>query len=157
MTRTHLARATAALALLAVTGLTLLPALAGGKGADPVKVEAKAGKRGADGSQTVTVTLHISKPWHLYANPVGNEDLAAAQTTLVFPKGVKIVQAKYPAGKTITDKVLGKYHVYENKVTIPVVIQRAAGSSGPLEVSVRYQACDDRRCLPPATAKAKVE
>lgn len=156
MSRTLLIHAAAALALPAVLGLALAPALAGGKGTAPVKVETKAGKVGSDGTQTVVVTLHINKPWHVYANPVGNEDLAAAQTTIVFPKGVKVVQAKYPAGKTINDKVIGKYHVYEGKVSIPIVIQRAGGA-GPLELSVRYQACDDRRCLPPATAKARIE
>src|SRR5262249_33401290 len=57
------------------------PAAQGGaKRSDSVvKVTAKAEpeKPGADGKQVVIVTLIIDKGWHLYANPVGPEDLSA--------------------------------------------------------------------------------
>jgi DsbC/DsbD-like thiol-disulfide interchange protein len=55
------------------------------------------------------------------------------------------------------EKGLGTFQIYEGQVSIPVVVQRPAGDTGPLEVSVRYQACDPKRCLPPATAKVTVK
>src|SRR5688572_15752352 len=73
---------------------------AGGKKSDSeVKVTATA-KKDAQGNEVVTVNLEINKGWHVYANPVGNEDLAPAQTTVTVnsktkPKEVKVV---YPDG-----------------------------------------------------------
>ncbi len=43
--------------------------------ADVVKATATADKPDADGKQTVTITLNIEKPWHLYANPVEVKEL----------------------------------------------------------------------------------
>ena len=56
----------------------------------------------------------------------------------------------------IDDKVLGKYRVYEGKVTIKAAVRRAKGDTSPLEVSVKLQACDDKQCLLPATIKRTV-
>ena len=47
-----------------------------------VKATAVADKPGPDGKQTVTLTLAIDKGWHLYANPVGTDDLAPVQTVV---------------------------------------------------------------------------
>lgn len=120
-----------------------------------VKASAKADKPDADGNQNVTITLEIEKPWHLYANPVGNEDLGSAQTDISItaktkPESVKI---EYPAGKLIMDAVAGNYKVYEGKVTVKAKVKRAKGDRSPLEVSIKLQSCDDKRCLLPATIK----
>lgn len=120
-----------------------------------VKASAKADKPDADGNQNVTITLEIEKPWHLYANPVGNEELGQAQTKITIsaktePESVKI---DYPAGKLIMDAVVGNYKVYEGKVTIKAKVKRSKGDSSPLEVSIKLQSCDDKRCLEPATVK----
>jgi len=49
---------------------------------DAVTITATADKPDADGKQTVTLTLAIDAGWHLYANPVGNEDLKSVQTVV---------------------------------------------------------------------------
>ena len=113
---------------------------------------------GADGKQVVTITLQIDEGWHLYANPVGSEDYVSSQTTLtvdakVKPKDVKV---EYPAGKEIEDKILGKYKVYDDKATIKATVTRGAGDSGPLELTLKFQACTDKQCLLPVTKKLKV-
>jgi DsbC/DsbD-like thiol-disulfide interchange protein len=120
-----------------------------------VKAEARADKPDADGKQTVTLTLDIEKPWHLYANPVGNEDLAEARTVVSFSAKDKIENAKveYPAGKIIVDAAVGNYKVYEGKITIKATLKRTKGDDSPLEVTIKLQACDDKRCLLPATVK----
>jgi thiol:disulfide interchange protein len=141
------------LAALAI-GLATQSTSAGGK-LDPVKVTATAGKPDDGGKQTVTIDINIDKDWHIYANPVKHEDLAPAQTTVTIKAGGKAVPAKihYPAGTEHTDKTVGTFNIYEGKVTIKADVQRPSGEQGALEVSVKYQACDPKRCLTPKTVK----
>jgi uncharacterized protein len=121
-----------------------------------VSITAKAEKPAADGSQKVTVTVKIEKDYHIYANPVGNEDLESAKTVLTFT-GADAVSIDYPKGKTIVDKVVGDYVTYEKEITITAKIKRKAGATGDVEASVKCQACTDKSCLPAATIKAKVD
>ena len=119
-----------------------------------------AGKLDAGGKQTITLTAVINKGWHIYANPVGNDDLAAAATVIKVVGKTKPqeVNVNYPAGKEVNDKTVGKYRVYDDKVEIPISLQRAAGDTGPLEVSVRFMACSKGGiCKLPATVKLAVK
>jgi len=147
---------------LALAGCLVLAAGAGdaasqGKKSDAVvKADARADKPGADGQQTVTVTLDVSKPWHLYANPVGNKDLADVETTVSVGGKAKVEKVEYPAGKVKKDAVVGDYRIYEGRVTIKVHLRRAKEDTGPLELSVKLQACNQSTCLLPATVKLTV-
>src|SRR5438477_593164 len=94
-------------------------ALAQGKKSDSViKADAKADKPGADGKQTVTVTLSIDKGWHAYANPVNEPappDFPGKPTVVkveakIKPKDTKV---EYPKGKEVQDKIIGNYRRYE--------------------------------------------
>src|SRR5262249_42120144 len=120
-----------------------------------VKSAVKADKPDGEGKQTVTVTLTVEKTWHLYANPVGQMDLADAQTAVTFAakEPVKVVKLDYPAGKPMKDTALGEYKVYEDTVTIKAVVQRAKGDDSPLTATVSFQACNDKSCLLPAKVK----
>ena len=127
----------------------------GKKSDSVVKVTAKAEpeKSGADGKQKVTITITIEDGWHIYANPAGLEDLESVQTKVTItakskPEEVKI---EYPEGKEIKDKVIGNYKVYEEKATIKATVRRSAGDDSPLEITVKFQACNDKQCLLPAT------
>lgn len=147
--------------LLAFWGgfFVVVPAQAQGirKSSQVVKVEAKADKPANDGTQLVTLTLTIDKGWHLYANPVGFEDLKDNQTTVSFAGKAKpeIVKIEYPEGKAVNDKVLmAEYRTYEGKVAIKATVRRTG--SDPLEVQVKVQACDARRCLAADTIKLAV-
>ncbi|HEV3236783.1 MAG TPA: protein-disulfide reductase DsbD N-terminal domain-containing protein [Gemmataceae bacterium] len=144
--------------LALVLGISTISAAAKSS-ADMVKVEASAGKIDADGKQEVTLTLNVEEGWHLYANPVGNEDLTSAQTTVkitgkTVPKDVKI---DYPKGKVVEDKTVGNYSTYEGKVVIKAKVSRAKDDTGPLDVTIKLQACNERTCLPPGSVKVKVE
>jgi DsbC/DsbD-like thiol-disulfide interchange protein len=123
-----------------------------------VKVSATADKPDADGKQTVTIVLAHDAGWHTYANPVGLEDLASAQTSVTVSAKEKPdeVKVEYPAGKLVKDKVVGDYKVYEDKVTIKAAVKRAKGDVSPLEVTVKFQACTDKQCLLPAAVKLTV-
>ena len=109
---------------------------------------------GATCNQTVTIALDIDKGWHLYANPVSNDTLTTVQTLVKFPgKEAKIT---YPPGKTVKDKVVGDYSTYEGKVTIKAQIKRSGDDKGPLEFTIRIQACNKDSCLATATVKKSV-
>jgi DsbC/DsbD-like thiol-disulfide interchange protein len=141
-------------------GLTLALVLAGsfsaaGGKTDPVKVQASAGKSSGD-KQVVLVELKIDKGWHIYANPVDLEELVPAETIVKVKAGGKAVPAKidYPAGKPRTEKGVGTFKIYEGKVVIPVELTK---TDAAVEVSVRFQACDESRCLQPKTVKLNVK
>lgn len=141
--------------LLGQTGI----AMAQAKKSDAVvKVEAKAdSKPDANGKQTISITLDIDKGWHVYANPVENEDLASVQTSVAIASKVKLddIKIMYPAGKPY-GKGDEAHKIYEGKVTIKAEVKRASGDAGPLEVSIKLQACNDKTCLFPVTVKKEV-
>jgi DsbC/DsbD-like thiol-disulfide interchange protein len=98
---------------------------------------------------------------HVYAP--GNSDYIPISVTLIAPAGVQVHAPVYPAGE---DYVFGELKetvkVYSRafQVRQPVVVTRAAakaaGGSLTIAGSVRYQACDDRVCFPPATVPVSV-
>jgi hypothetical protein len=138
----------------------VFPGTAAGQGVKSdkvVKASAKADKPDAEGKQTVTITLNVEKPYHLYANPVGNDMLKSAQTAVKFPGKVDVVKIDYPAGTLHKDNVAGNYNIYEGKVTIKATVRREKGAAGPLQLTVKIQACTDKNCLLPATLKLAAE
>jgi thiol:disulfide interchange protein len=126
---------------------------------DAVKITATADKPDEKGNQTVTITLEITKPWHLYANPVGQDDLASAQTVVSFKGKTKpeVVKIEYPAGKVEVDKDIGNYKIYEDKVVIKANVRRAKDDTSPLKVAIQMQACDKSSCLMPSTVEVEAE
>jgi DsbC/DsbD-like thiol-disulfide interchange protein len=158
MGRTSLRGVFGVLALAIILVGKVEPALAQAKKSDSVvKVEVTADKPDADGKQTLTITLDIDKDWHIYANPVDNEDLTNAQTVVSVTSKGKLANVKvmYPAGKLQGEKD-EKYKVYEGRVAIKAQVKRTNGDNQPLEVSIKLQACDARTCLVPATIKKEV-
>jgi DsbC/DsbD-like thiol-disulfide interchange protein len=123
-----------------------------------VKASVTATKLGADGKQTVTITLDVAKGWHLYANPVNhnNEFLDGNQTVVKIASKEKVnFKVMYPAGKTKIDKK-EKYDVYEGSVKIEATVMRPRGDTGPLQINIEVSACDDKVCLQPGVVKLMV-
>jgi DsbC/DsbD-like thiol-disulfide interchange protein len=114
-----------------------------------VKLEASATKPDADGKQVLTLTLEIQPGWHIYANPVGREAFEKEATTIKASIGGKAVDLKvdYPPGKVALDDE-GNYRVYEKTVTIKGTLQRDKGDTRPVKVTVGFQSCNDKKCLP---------
>jgi hypothetical protein len=124
-----------------------------------VKITATADKPDAAGKQAVAIVMEVEKDWHTYANPVGLDDLEDAKTVVTITSKSKLEDVKidYPKGKLHKDSVVGDYSIYVGKVTIKATVQRVKGDTGPLQVSVKFQACNERSCLVPATVKKTVE
>lgn len=142
---------------LAVSALSLS---AGGlaKSDSKVKATAVAGKLDATGKQVITLTLDIEKGWHLYANPVGNEDFAGNKTEVVVKGAVNpdATKVAYPKGDPY--KQAGQsFMIYEHQIRIPILVQRT--EKGSVDLFIRVNACsegDNGVCLPGGTVKVQV-
>jgi hypothetical protein len=151
------------LIVLLAAVLTLQTEAAGkfDKSDSKVKATATATKPGADGRQTVTITLDINEGWHLYANPVNHtkDGYNINKTVVKIAAKEKVtVDVKYPPGKTKVDKLdkTDKYDIYAGVVKIQADVVRRAGDTSPLDVSIIVSACSENECLDKATVKLAV-
>ncbi|MSR31915.1 MAG: hypothetical protein EXR99_10460 [Gemmataceae bacterium] len=122
-----------------------------------VKVEIKAEGGSIAGQKSFSVQLTIEKGWHVYANPAGNPDLATAQTTVTVKSDGKTLPCKvtYPLGHLVKDPIVGDYITYEGKVAIKGTVTLPPDVKAA-EVVVKFQACNDKTCLPPALTSLKL-
>jgi uncharacterized protein len=139
-----------------LAAVALLQAQPGTKSGSVVKVTAKL-EHAAPGKDVVVVKFDVQKPWHIYANPVGNEDFASSQTSIkVLAKVPPKVSVDYPAGKEYV--LMGeKLKIYEGSFEIRATVEREAGATGPMEAVVRISACDDKSCLLPDVIKIPLQ
>ncbi|MEI7685631.1 MAG: protein-disulfide reductase DsbD N-terminal domain-containing protein [Planctomycetota bacterium] len=146
-----------AVVLGAGVGVSLTLATAGGvKRSDSVvKVKARLDKAAPPGKAVVVVSLDIQPGWHLYANPVGNEEWEQSRV-LVKVTGADAKVEYPPPGRVLKDAKLGSFNIYENKVDIRATVDRVPTEANPLQLTVRLSSCDDKECLPPSTVKVSV-
>jgi DsbC/DsbD-like thiol-disulfide interchange protein len=150
-------------AMLALTAVMLAwhsEAHAGGKSDSKVKATAKATKAGADGKQTVTITLEIEKGWYIYGNPVGAEDFDGNKTVVAVSAKEKVLASvKYPEAKVKIEKIGKeelKINIYEDKVIITAQVTRTMGDASPLQISIDVNSCNKGTCLAPGKVKLTV-
>ena len=108
----------------------------------------------------LAITLKVAHPWHVYANPVGYDELESARTTVeVLADGKKQpVVIDYPKGSVEKDEKGKDYHVYAGNVIIHGTL--TAKDIAKLEVKLKVQACTsgaNGRCLLPATLSIPVK
>lgn len=106
---------------------------------------------------TLEVTLSIKPPFHVNSNPASEPYLIPVTVAVKDAGGVKAGKPVYPPGKLkkfgFSDKPLS---IYEGDVMVKVPLEiGATAKEGDVKLSgaVRYQACNDKNCFPPATAK----
>jgi DsbC/DsbD-like thiol-disulfide interchange protein len=108
---------------------------------------------------TLNLTADMDPGWHVYAldQPPGSPVLA---TQIIVPEDQPLVLAgdiDAPEPESKMDPAIGKRtDFYEGSAsfTLPLrVNKKARGGKYSLEIAVRYQACNDRLCLPPHTQK----
>ena len=149
----RLRRSQAALALALWIGAPLLA-----KAADvppPSDVVALGGEVRAteDGSAVVTVRAAIADGFHVNAHRPDEPYLIPTPLPL-RAAGVDFDEPRYPAPKSerfafSPDKPLLVY-----SGTIEITAHARPFPSEPIRAELRYQACDDTRCLPPRTISA---
>jgi len=109
----------------------------------------------------VPIKMAIREGYHLYANPPGSENVIPTSITLVKIAGFTLEGVDYPKG---LDKILAangpeKLLLYEKEAIIKVRVTtdpRIAAGAGPIVLKLRYQACNDKACLAPATLELSV-
>ena len=109
--------------------------------------------------QSLSGVVRIEEGWHTNSHQPTYDYLIPTTLTVTVPAGWPEARVEYPAGAT---KKFGfaeePLSVYDGVLDIPVLIDvPASAAGGPVAISavLRYQACDDRSCLPPVNTETK--
>lgn len=137
----------------------LILAIATAASADPAQIATVAAGEAptvrAGETVTLSVTVSVKRGYHVQANPVLNPYLIPLLLTVPAVPSTRVGEPAYPPAKRMrlagSDEDLAIYDgtfVVEQPVSVDKGV--AAGEVA-LDGSLRYQACDDRRCLRPRT------
>ena len=114
------------------------------------------------GNQSIAVTLHIQKGWHVNANPPSLPFLIPTTAHAeIFGKTVPLA-VQYPPGRDSDIRLDGKpIAVYDDNTTLIARFRsgklQAPQSKQSLTIMVTVQSCGDQGiCLPPSTLKKVV-
>jgi hypothetical protein len=104
----------------------------------------------------IAVVADIPAAYHMNAHKTSDEYLIPTTVTPDLPKGIDQVEISYPPGKL---KKFGfsatPLNVYEGRAVIRIKLSASAQAPvGSLDVplTLRYQACNETTCFPPARA-----
>lgn len=101
------------------------------------------------------VVLNIEDGWHINPNPAPDEFVIPTELTLKSTNKVKAVDLSFPEPEEKEVPELNKtIQFYSKQVEIRGVLEipkTAAGKPETLEFLIKYQACNDKRCLRPTT------
>ncbi len=107
----------------------------------------------------IVMFLDVSEGWHINTNPARPDFLVPTAFTMTTKHGTKLTDVKYPAGKQLNVKGFDEaLHVYEGRVALYGVLtapQQPRAEMEEFELKVRYQACNDQKCLAPKTIVLK--
>lgn len=109
----------------------------------------------------LALTAQMDQGWHIYAFPQ-HPGSPVIPTEITVPDGQPLGfsgDIEPPKAESRMDPTVGKEtDLYSNSVNfiLPLRVSKKAHSGKQdLEVDVRYQACNDRMCLPPRTDKVE--
>lgn len=110
----------------------------------------------------ITARMTIEPGWHTNSHQPTYPYLIPTEVHFELPEGWKDATVTYPPGKMQTFAFAQNHElsVYEGEVpiigsiSIPADVDQQHVS---IRAGLRYQACDDRNCLPPAMASASLE
>lgn len=105
--------------------------------------------------------VSIEDHWHVNSNTPTYDYLIPTELSYELPAGFGEPRLQYPPHKlqqfAFTDEPIA---VYDGRVTILAEFELPAGTAAgtvPIRASLRYQACDDKQCLPPVRAEASLD
>ena len=115
----------------------------------------------AGSEELVDAMFEITLPdgYHVNSDAPLDEFLKPTRLLLETPEGVSVAEIRYPEAlmfKTqFSDEPLA---VYEHRFRIDVTLGVADLAAGeyPLQATLKYQACSDRICYPPASRQIEV-
>lgn len=129
--------------------------LATGASASPVVELSGRIEAGADGSGRVVTTVTVAAGYHVNAHQPTEEFLIPTVLTL-RADGVAFDEPTYPKPVERRFAFAGDKPLLVYDGAFDVVAAARPMPASPVEVTLRYQACDDERCLPPTTARATI-
>ncbi len=103
----------------------------------------------------VAARVTIEDHWHVNSNTPTFDYLIPTELSFELPDGATLSNITYPADQLFTFSE-EQIAVYGGTVTILAELNLpadAAAGALELQASLLYQACDDKQCLPPVTAK----
>ncbi len=112
-------------------------------------------------SARLAVLLAVEPGWHVNSNQPTFDYLIPTVVTFTPPQGWTAPSVTYPQGVLKTFAFEEQpLSVYDDQVVIDatlVIPSDTELAEAPVSVAVRYQACDDSKCLPPVTAQAQID
>ncbi len=112
------------------------------------------------GKAEACVSATVAPRFHVQANPASQPYLIPLRLDLQEKPPLRLASPVYPAGKP--HRLQGSdldFSVYDGTIEVCVPVEATHGAAtGDLAIvgSLRYQACDDRRCLRPQTVSVRV-
>jgi thiol:disulfide interchange protein DsbD len=102
---------------------------------------------------TASVHMTIAAGWHINAHEPADEFLIPTILTLEPPAGVSVGPLTYPkpVSRVLPFSEGKAMLLYEGDVEIVAALSGTAAAGAPFRGKLRYQACDEERCLPPRT------
>ena len=109
----------------------------------------------------VRARVILEDHWHVNSNTPSYDYLIPTELSLVLPPGSSEATMLYPAHSMqafpFTDGPIavydGTFDIFAD-FTLP---QSLLEGPLPLDANLRYQACDDKQCLPPVNTEARIE
>ncbi|MGB6745490.1 MAG: protein-disulfide reductase DsbD domain-containing protein [Terracidiphilus sp.] len=119
----------------------------------PEQVSVAAGKASA-----VALHFRVAPGLHINSHTPSGDSLIPTTFSIPSGAGVRLDAASYPAGAEITLIVdpQTKLSVYSGEFVVQARIVSAPGNH-LVEGKLRYQACDNRECMPPKTITVPID
>ena len=111
----------------------------------------------AGGTCRIVVLLDVKDGWHINANPPSPDFLKPTKLSFKSKSGVTLAETIYPKGRGF--KMEGEEMdamVYEGEVAVYgtlTVPKSSGGVTDEMEITVNYQACNEKGCQPPKSIK----
>jgi len=109
----------------------------------------------------IAVVAQVADGYHVQANKVLEDYLIPLTVTADLPAGFKLVSASYPkAQKKKFPFAAQPMAVYEGRFLVRLSIEAGAGvptGATTIPMTLRFQACNDQLCLPPAKLPISAE
>ena len=112
----------------------------------PVVVSLEAGLAGDGGERTLRLHLSIAEGWHVYAAYENGDAPDWVTPTAIAARGFEIDEVRYPPARELAE-LLGRDRVliWEGEVTVE--LRGRDLDANRREIEVRFQPCDESRCL----------
>ena len=105
------------------------------------------------------VEIKLDEGLHVYGQPIP-EGYIPTEVTVTAPEGIVVSEPRYPETEPFrVEGIDEQFHVFGDEARIAIMVQRNEGEleSIPLEITVRYQACNDRECFLPQTKQLRLD